>query len=197
METPIKLSIGMPVYDSVCVETMLCAILALRTLPYEIHFNFRKGTYLHDARNQIVKEALKVGATHLMFIDSDLTFPEDGITRLMSHKKDIIGGAYNMKSLPPTSTIKLCDENGEFISKKDFEVPADKPFKVYAVPTGFMLIRLDAIKDMIDPFDFGKKENGELIGEDVNFCIRAQKEMGLDIWCDASIKIGHIGQYLY
>jgi hypothetical protein len=60
-----------------------------------------------------------------------------------------------------------------------------------------------AIKNMKNPFDFGIDEAGELfgkpgefIGEDVNFCKRAN-EMGLEVWCDPTIRIGHIGEYLY
>lgn len=197
MENELKVSIGMPVYDTVNVETMLALILALRNIQnIPIGLNFRKGTYVHQARNEIVKTALEEKATHLMFIDSDLTFPPEGIRMLLDSKKDIIGGMYNMKSLPPVNTIKFADEHGNFKPVEGMEIK-NEPFKCYAVPTGFMLIRLEAIKDMKNPFDFGSLPDGELIGEDVNFCIRAQKELGLEVWCDPRIKIGHIGQYLY
>lgn len=191
----IKLSVGMPTKGEVCIETMMCLIYALQEAKCDVQLNFHKGTYIQDLRNNIVKDAIKNKADYLMFVDSDLTFPPDGIKKLLDHKKDIVGGMYNMKSLPLTNTIKIADKDGKRLDVDGAMVP-EELFKCYAIPTGFMLIKLDAIKDMEFPFDFGREEDGQLIGEDVNFCIKAQQK-GLEIWCDPTIKIGHIGSYLY
>ncbi len=139
-------------------------------------------------------EAIEKGCDYLIFIDSDISFPADGINKLIARDKDIIGGMYNHKALPLRSTIRMVDD-GEFI--ESFIIPEEIIFKVFGLPTGFMLIKLDVIKDLKDPFDFGKREDGSLIGEDINFCIRAKLELGIDSWCDPSIPIKHIGDFDY
>lgn len=194
-----KISIGIPTRGDICIETMLCLLQALpytnQELGCEFVFNFHKGTYLHELRNNIVKDARENNADYLMFIDTDLTFDHDGIVKLVKSDKDIIGGMYNMKSLPLVTTIKIADENGKRLDIKQFEVPKDV-FKCHAIPTGFMLIKMSSIKDMEFPFGFDRDEEKQLVGEDIKFCIDAQA-LGLDIWCDPTIKIGHIGQYVY
>jgi GT2 family glycosyltransferase len=193
----IKISIGIISMGQVHLETMRDTIYALNNLtePYAYRLNFHKGTYVQALRNDCVKEALEQEADYLMFIDTDMVFPPDGITRLLERKKDVIGGMYHMKGLPLVNTIKVLGKDGKQAKVKDVEVP-NKLFKVFAVPTGFMLIKLSAIKDMKNLFDFDRDENGDLIGEDINFCKRLI-EKGVEIWCDPTIAIGHIGEYLY
>lgn len=191
----LKISIGIPTYSQMHVETTMCLIYAIQQLKADIHLNFRKGTYVHALRNDIVKEAFNKKADYLMFLDSDLSFQPDGIYKLLQHNKDIVGGMYNMKGLPPVSTIKLADENGK-LKKVDGALVPDTLFECYAIPAGFMLIKLDAIKDIKNPFDFAYDEDGELVGEDVNFCKKIH-DKGLKVWCDPTIKIGHIGEFLY
>jgi choline kinase len=191
----IKLSLGMPVYDSVKIETMMCTMLAVRELDCEIHLNFRKGLYIHDNRNEIVRAAQKVGATHLMFIDSDMTFYPDSIKRLLAHDKDIVGVLYNTKQTPSYSTIKMVDENGDFISMPGEKIP-NELFPCFSVGSGFMLIKMHVFDKIKKPyFEFGDYK-GQLMGEDVMFCKKAN-EVGFTIWCDPTIRMGHIGEYLY
>lgn len=191
-----RISLGIPTRGEVNIETTMALMYMLKETPHEFHLNFHKGTYLNELRNDILKDARDNNADYLMFIDSDLTFPPDGINRLLASYKDVIGGIYNMKQLPPVSTLKMIDKDGKIIGGKAEDIPKDKIFKAYAIPTGFMLIRLEAIKDIKNPFDFSRDEKGEFIGEDVGFCEKV-REAGLDIWCDPTIPIGHIGSYMY
>ena len=195
MEANLKISIGTPTYDGFKTETVLCLIMALRELNHEVHLNFRKGTYVHEARNQIVKEAQINGATHLMFIDADIAFPKDGIKRLLSHHKDIVGGIYNLKSFPLTTTLKLVDKAGNLTKSSTEKIPK-KLFKCHALGTGFLLINMSVFEKVKKPyFDFNTY-HGEFMGEDINFCNKAH-DAGFDIWCDPTIRLGHIGDYLY
>jgi glycosyltransferase involved in cell wall biosynthesis len=194
----LKISVAIVTRGEVLIETMMCLIHALNRLSadkHHIHLNFRRGTYIHDLRNQCFQTALEAEADYLIFIDSDVTFEPDSISRLLESQKDVIGASYNMKGLPLVSTVKFIDENGVLIEKQD--VPTDRPFKLFAVATGFMLIKMDSVKKLVHPFDFARNPDESLIGEDVNFCKRCRDELGLDIWCDLRIKVGHIGEYLY
>ena len=190
-----RISLGIATRGEVCIETTMGLLHMLKETPHEFHLNFHKGTYLGELRNAMLNDAREVKADYLMFVDTDIIFPPDGLNRLLAKNKDIIGGMYNMKSLPLINTIKMADKDGKIIPVTDFEVP-NKPFQCYAIPSGFMLIKLEAIKDMKNPFNFDYDEKGEFIGEDVGFCMRCQKA-GLEIWCDPTINIGHIGSYVY
>ena len=195
-----RISLGIISRGEVCIETVMCLAQMFQHTPHEFHLNFRKGTYVQEMRNDCLKEARVVNADYLFFVDTDMIFPEDGLNKLLAHGKDVVGGMYNMKSLPLVTTIKFAKEDGErmFLAEEDLpeslEIP-DKLFRVYGLPTGFMLIKLSAIKELENPFDFGRDEKG-IIGEDIGFCIRC-KEIGISVWCDPTIKIGHIGQYVY
>ena len=157
---------------------------------------FQIGGYVDVNRNQIIKRA--GDATHLMFIDNDMQFPEDGIMRLLKHDKDIIGGNYNVR-LDPTSetfsgsTVKMLVD-GKSVSMT--KLPT-KLFKCYAVATGFMLIKMEIFKKLKEPyFDAWIDKTGLHYTEDIDFCRKAG-EKGFEVWCDPSIPIKHIGSYAY
>ena len=104
---------------------------------------------------------------------------------------------YNLKQDEPVTTIKLWkkegDEEGDqpFRAVKDEPLPS-APFQVAALPTGFMLVKTEVFSRMGFPYfrcEFG-------LGEDVSFCVRAQ-EAGIEVWCDPTIEIKHVGNKAY
>jgi hypothetical protein len=158
------------------------------------------GGYVDLNRNKIAQKAIAAGSTHLMFIDADMIFPEDGIYRLLEHDKDIVGANYNVR-LDPTSatlsgpTVKML-VRGKPVSLVPGGLP-DGLFKCYALPTGFMLIKLACLKKLKFPyFEALIDKKGKHTTEDVEFCRRAN-EAGIEIYCDPTIEMGHIGQYTY
>lgn len=158
------------------------------------------GGYVDVNRNQIIKEALKAHASHVMFIDADMSFPEDGIARLLAHDKDVVGGNYNVR-LDPTSevlsgpTVKMLVD-GEPVSLTKDGLP-DSLFKCYAIATGFMLINLRVFDKLDFPyFEAYQDKNGLHYTEDIDFCKKVNAA-GLEVWCDPTIQIGHIGSAMY
>lgn len=196
-----KLCVGMLTAGSVKTETVFCFVSSMfKTAGIAgcgLHFFMPSGGMVDQARNEAAKEALSVGASHLLFIDSDMIFPEDGILTLASRDKLIIGANYNLRRLPLMSTVKMSDENGEMTQVVGEQIPK-YPFKCYAVGTGFMLIRTEVFRILEGDkpwFFYESKEDGT-IGEDVNFCKKARAK-GIDIWCDPTIEVKHIGDYAY
>jgi len=187
----------MPCHDGFRADTVLSLLRALIGFPHPLHIAVHRGTYLHANREAIVQDAIRASSTHLMFIDSDVVFPPDGILRLLEHDRDIVGGAYNMKTLPPVTTIKMADTDGNLINMSGADLPREL-FKCAAVPTGFMCLKIAGILGHMEPplFDFGRRPDGQLVGEDVAFCERA-RAAGLEVWCDPTIPLGHVGDYLY
>jgi hypothetical protein len=184
------ITVGIPSYDHIKTECVLSLVRMIPQTKLPLHFIFNQSLYIDYNRNQIVDEAIKAGSSHLMFIDSDIQFPHDGIERLLTHDKDIVGGYYNTRR--GNNPVKVMGHDGKLY-------PADITngiFECHVLPTGFMLIKLEALKKMVRPyFQTVTHENGT-IGEDVVFCKRAT-DAGLTIWCDATIPLGHVGKHIF
>lgn len=143
-------------------------------------------------RMWLVNEARRLGATHLLFVDSDMLFPPTALDTLLSREKDIIGVEYNKRQFPLQSvTAYIPDE-----PRSETE-----PFKVGIAGTGLMLIKLDIFdnpKMGKNWFSFGRNAEGKnVIGEDGWFCNTARLDAGYDIWVDPTIKVLHLGEYGY
>jgi hypothetical protein len=189
-----SVSLGVASYGSMKTITGFCligAVSALRESSYDVHLTCRQGPYTHWNREMLVVDALDAGVSHLMMVDTDMVFPADGIVKLLGLEKDVVGGFYMMKTTPPVNTIKMDDGNGGYMGEKEWVPPAE-PFRCAAVATGFMLIDLDAIKDVPRPLF----PCVQPVGEDVAFCKQAVAA-GLEIWCDPTIKLGHLGDFTY
>lgn len=59
-----------------------------------------KSSLVWSARNSMVEKAMEYGATHILWLDSDMVPPVDLIHRFLSHEKDIVGSPYP-KRVPP------------------------------------------------------------------------------------------------
>lgn len=189
-------TVGVPTYDGLKTLTafsLVSAVAFLRATGHNVHLSARQGPYTHWNREGLVDDAIDGGSDYLMMIDADLVFPADGIVRMLGREKDVIGGFYMMKMLPPTNTIKMGerDENGEYEAVKDWTPPQD-PFQCSAVATGFMLIDMTKLKELERPWFPCVFP----VGEDIAFCEHA-RAAGLEVWCDPTFKIDHLGDYHY
>lgn len=195
-----KLCVGIPNTGVIKTETVYSTIMAMFHTVMKancgIHLILPVSCYLTENREHCANEALEVGASHLMFIDSDMSFPEDGILTLASRDKYVIGANYNMRTMRG-STVKILGEDGQFVAVPGDQLPK-QPFKCGAVATGFMLINTIVFKQLEKPWFFftynATRDATE--GEDVYFC-RKLREKGIDIWCDPTIPVGHIGDFTY
>jgi len=184
----IKLGIGIPNVGSIKAQTAFCLTRMLKDFPYDYDVIFKEGSILHWNRESIVKKAIELKCTHLLFIDSDMYFEKDVVLRLLKHNKDVIGVAYNLRKLPSVTTIKM--PRGEKLK--------GKLTKCDAVGTGFMLINLKILKRLEHPWFFWETDNhGEVVtGEDFWFC-RLVRSRGYSVWADLTIPVKHIGDYAY
>ena len=182
------------------VSSLITSLYDLSDKGYNPNLIFQIGGYVAINRNNLVKEAIANKGTLIMFLDTDMIFPKDAIRQLMDQNKDIIAGNYNVRLGPLAkersgTTVRFWDTK-----TKRAVVPLelqDETFKCYTAATGFMLINLKVFKKIAYPwFVSYQKDDGEHYTEDVDFCIKAQAA-GIDVWCDPTISIGHIGQAVY
>jgi hypothetical protein len=148
------------------------------------------------SRNWLVRAALAFDppCTHILWIDSDMTFPANGLERLLGHDKDIVGAFYNRRT-HPYSTV------GHLIGRADVSKGGLHPADV--MPHGFVLVRRDVYtrlsppwySESYDPKFRSESDPDGTVGEDVSFS-RKVIESGIEMWCDADLtyEIGHIGE---
>ncbi len=194
-----KVVIAVPCADAAYMKARTTASIAHNIIAAEgkvIDMLLRISCDIVSSRTWLVLEAIKNGATHILFVDSDMVFPEDTLNRLLAHKKYIIGCEYNKREFPLKGVYEPLEERSE-----------TELYKAKHVGTGMLLIDLTVFANIGRPseenpkgmpwFNFGRDSQGQLaLGEDVWFCNVAQ-DYGYDIWVDPSIKIGHAGEYVF
>lgn len=188
-----RVVIGIPSLGGIQTETVASLFQAAPVMDFDAQLIFHTSCYIHDARNKIAQEAIDKGASHLMFIDSDIKFPPDGVNRLLKQDKDIIGGLYYRRQPPHMPTINQL-ENDKIVIPHTF--PTDKTFEAFAVATGFMLIKTEVFKKVSPPWFFFGNYKGMKMGEDVYFCWKA-KQKGYKVFVDPTIALGHVGGYVF
>jgi len=126
-----------PVYGGMCHVSYLTCILATKELfakmecPLTIEF-CKNDSLVSRARNNLVAKAMHNPATtHILFIDSDITWNPFDVFRLLLDDKHLVGGVYPLKRYnwdrlkPPTedgkpSNIDTWVERRNNTSLKDF-----------------------------------------------------------------------------
>ena len=99
-----KLFVATPMYGGQCFGSYTKSILDLSRVAtqygIETQFSFLfNESLITRARNYLVDEFLRSGATHLMFIDSDIDFNPMDVIALIALNKPVIGGPYPKKCI--------------------------------------------------------------------------------------------------
>lgn len=192
-----KIILALAVQDTVKTKLMLSLLCALREADFDYDVAVSMGCDLIGSRTRLVNMAIKMGGTHMLFLDHDMMLnpsPDmsgkliDPITQALKADKDVIGAPYHFRSLPPKSTATPLSD----ISDKS------GLYRCQALGTGFMLIKMSVFDKIEKPwFNFGRNSEAELVyGEDTFFCQQVIKA-GLEVWCDGSLNIGHLGEFEY
>mgnify|MGYP002638445677 CR=1 FL=1 len=150
------------------------------------------------ARNDLVQQALYLGCTHILMMDSDQIYNTDNmIQKMLDHDKPVLGARVHRR-YPPFDPLllegeisKLTQIPDEKIKDKDGNFNTE--LQVDYTGTGCILYDMKIFNDMLPekPFQLITGENGQPIGEDINFCTKLKK-MGIPIFADCSIDIKHL-----
>ena len=186
--------IGMPTPNNGMMYTKTFVSLIDLAKPPQFSFYFSRGGYIDSQRNEIAVHLLKnPDITHLFFVDSDMVLPKDALVKLFKSEKEIVSGLYFHRN-PPHEPHLYKIENNELVAIKDYE--KNKIIEADAVGGGCLLIKREVFEKLVDKV---KTVDGvsqffvttPTTGEDIFFCELAKKH-GFKIFCDTSVKCGHI-----
>jgi len=164
----------------------------------QLRVHNKRGSILPNMRQALVEMALEGGATHLLFLDSDQTFPADLVHRLMGHQKMVVAANIVTKSFPANFTAR---------KKGNVPVVTTRESKgleqVWRVGTGVMLLdlrlfRREGMRERPWFTPRWSEETGDYVGEDWAFCERLEAA-GVPIFVDHDVsrEVGHVGKMEY
>lgn len=160
----------------------------------ECHPQFVVDSMTYTARINLADVALKSGCDYILWLDSDMVFPADTLQRLLIHDKDFVTGIYFQRRGDHAPVIYSgVDEVGRVVYA---DYPKDKLFQVAACGFGCVLMKTKVIQEVAKASGGATFQPLNGIGEDLSFCYRWQQAGG-EIWCDPTIKLGHIGEYVF
>jgi GT2 family glycosyltransferase len=198
----IKLAVGLPLSGTQRDDDFWLSFL-LMDKPADIKLyvpNIPIGDFGRDIayiRNDLKRQSDRDGITHLIMMDTDQLYPRDTITKLLRHAKsgkEIVVAPVHRRYNPfELILMRGMPDHYQYIS--DEEKYSGNLIEIDAAGTGCMMIDLEALKDIPDPwFDLDvKAPSGKPIGEDIGFCWKA-RQAGHRIWADTSIEIDHIAR---
>lgn len=167
-----RLFVATPMYGGQCAGMYtksiadLSALCAKYNIPLQLYYLFNESL-ITRARNYCVDEFMRSGATHLMFIDSDIGFnPQDvlALLGLMSDDSpyDVMGGPYPKKCISWEKIKQAVDKGiadedpnrlenyvGDYVfnpKANTTSIPLGEPVEVLEIGTGFMMVRRSAFE---------------------------------------------------
>tara|TARA_B100001057_G_scaffold355487_1_gene357505 strand:- start:322 stop:987 length:666 start_codon:yes stop_codon:yes gene_type:complete len=202
-----------PCYGGNITEVCFSSYLGFTIMAMQNNINFQVDTLSNEsnvnrARNSCAAKFLSGDCTHLMFVDADIQFDPKDIIKLLNHNKDIVGGIYPQKTLPPKMVVNTLN-NGE---------TQGNLIEVGTLGTGFMMIKRSVFDKLIekgatpyvDAIGLTQEENanqydffqctidskGRYLTEDWSFC-RRWRQLGGKIWADKTIGLTHVGYFRF
>jgi hypothetical protein len=235
----VRLLVATPVHSEVSIhytESLLTLQGMGHSLGLTIDFLLLKSSLVTQGRNLCVANFLnKESYTHMLFIDSDISFDPSSVVKLLKFDLDVLSIPYPMKTLNWKKIHSRIKEgvDAEILSRSGFTYPIKVEdqnnvnvskgiMEVTHAPTGFMLIKKQVFKKMVEKYPHLKikqptimngdpKETDNLwnffdtwfdqstnryYGEDFAFC-QKWRDIGGKCYCYVDDFITHVGEYSY
>jgi len=207
--------IAMPVYSGLQVEFTGSLLEVIKSVNSRLEFH-AGDSLITRSRNNVVHSFLQTDIPWLLFLDTDLVFPVEHITRLLSHgtQYPLVGGCYPKKKLGPAEWV--CNV------LPGAELREDGLQEVGEMGTGMLKIhrsvfgalreaypqlryKCDGNKDIrydffpvgtFKPLDAKPEDDARYLSEDWYICQLA-RAIGFKIWADTKCTAQHIGIAAY
>jgi hypothetical protein len=167
-----KLFVATPMYGGMAHGLYMKSSLDLQNIMnkygIECKFSFLfNESLITRARNYLVDEFLRSNCTHMLFLDSDISYSGQDIIALMALDKEVIGAPYPKKAINWRNIIEAIKKNpdievdevqklvGDFVfnvvkGTKSFSVT--EPLEVMEIGTGYMMIKREVFDKMKEAY---------------------------------------------
>lgn len=216
----VRLLIGTPCHSDMKVQYVLSLVETVKELAQygiDVELHVTGGSILHKSRNQTLAYFAKSSATHLLFVDSDISFVPLSVMRLLHFDKEFSAAACPLKSEkhPDWFAVQV---KGALIIEPETGMIKVSGEGAGGVGTGFMMLKKSAVQKMMrsfpdtkmnfwgnnekekelndyyfNLFDWGVDEQRRMITEDYLFCKR-WLSIGGEIFIDPTQYMGHTGE---
>lgn len=190
-----KTLIAIPCLDS--MPTLFVSSLLALKRPPDSDIAISASSLVYDSRNNLAQKAVNEGYDRILWLDSDMYFSDDLHDRLsarLDEGAEYVSALYFTRKNP---IIPVAYEKCGVLNNEPHIVPLNllaslEPMQeVEATGFGACMITVGLLRKMAQ---FGMPFSPIIgFGEDFSFCLRA-RETGAKLYCDTTIKVGHIGQ---
>lgn len=175
--------------------------LARRNIKFAVQFVVG-SSIVEVARNKVAHEFLRTDMTRLLMIDSDMRWTASDVIRMLalSTKMQVVTAAYTAKREP--ATILMQPEPGAIECNEWGCLP------VRGLGLGFTIVTREVIATLAHhapKVRYPEAEeamahifrcdtvDGDFRGEDMAFFADVREQLGLTVWLDPLIDLGHVG----
>ena len=139
----------------------------------QVRTHYGVGSVLPSLRQGLAERAIAQGATHLLWIDADHSFPDDTAHRLLAHERPWVGVNATTRIAPLRATALKKD--GQLLDTTQHSKGLER---VWRMGFGIVLIEARVFEAMPKPWfliEYVEHEEGGVFrGEDVYFCEKAK-----------------------
>ena len=137
----------------------------------------------------------KVTYDKILWIDSDMAWTPEDVTKVYESDKDVVSGAYMQSNGSVMAFDKLLGKS--YMHNEVLEMK--EPVRIATAGFGFICFKSGIFEKMSRPwFQMvptsleidGKQYDFPIMGEDMSLCKRVT-DMGFEIWLDPSVKLIH------
>jgi hypothetical protein len=203
---PLHIGIAIPCQDHVdwAFARDLSAAVGFHAFTFpedDISQNWYQSAFLAESRNKMCKDLVEQGCDYVIFLDTDMEFPQDTFARLLQHDVDVVAANCSKRRRPISATARK--ENPDDPEKLDAVWPdKDKQGleRIAVVGTAVMCIKSEVLMSLPYPW-FNtpwNHEKDQFVGEDLYFC-GLLKRHGFGLYIDHGLSwdVKHIGTYAY
>ena len=192
-----KILLGMPSVGTIPTKTVISLLQTVER--GKVEPMIVTGSLVYDSRDAIAQYTVENGYDYVLFCDSDMVFNADDLKKLLSHDVGICSGLYISRD-----GLNRNVAYSKIITRRRFpyrapQLVVDTQTSGYGLVAacgfGFTLIKASVLKCMLKKYK-SLFEPFKGVGEDIAFCIRAQK-CGYKIYIDRDVKLGHVGECVY
>lgn len=203
---PLNILICVPAHDRVTTafSMSVCRAMAFfAALPYDgekkVDITCVKSSNLAEGRTRLVSRAYQLEATHILWVDSDMKFPEDAIAALVNHALPVVGVNYPTKEIEARPTAYADGE--DYVGPVWSGDRATGLCEVSHCGMGLMLTDVRVFEGIELPYFHFEPQGPDFIHtakEDVYFC-RKVREAGVKIFIDHDLskRCAHVGDFEY